>query len=177
MQTAFDPAELKPLWRIRDMAERGVYAMFGFYSKDAPAPRLLAYACFYTGAEAALLDYYAVVAEARGNGVGSAFLNALLAAEQDYLPLFIELEAPEMAVNHSETEQRMRRIRFYQRLGFSDTGKRVTVFDVPYHLYAIGFPDEAAAAAQIFRSIYDGMLGQPLAREKVRFMDPSTESL
>lgn len=77
------------------------------------------------------IDYFAVSAEMRGKSYGSQAL-ALL---KDYYPdrtLALEIETPkEDAPNQ---EQRLRRLSFYQRNGFSLNGIRAMVFVCDYSL-------------------------------------------
>ena len=69
MKQTFPRRELKPLKAMLRMQAEGKYDVLGYYSEEGA---LLAYACVCTAAVPVLLDYLAVVAAHRGEGLGSA---------------------------------------------------------------------------------------------------------
>lgn len=168
MTQAFDAAELKPFWRIRDMVEKGVYEIYAYVNLTSETPELLGYACFYCPGDILLLDYFAMVSGARGKGNGSTFLRTLMHDRNSHESIFIELEAPEKADRIEQVQKRERRIQFYRRLGFTDTGVRMTVFQVPYHLYAYRYGKGQKCAEEDFSSLYEGMLSPDTAHTHVR---------
>lgn len=144
----FPPDELKPLARMIDLWEQGVYQIHQQQAGERPD----AYALFFTGdASLTLLDYYAVHPEARGRGVGSAFLQGLI--ERLDGPLLVELEAPEA---DPADLLRLRRIAFYEALGFRDTGIRGRLFGVPFHYYLHG--NEKAVSLERLTALYEKMI-------------------
>ena len=68
----FPPDELKPLDRIEVSINEGKYLCIGAFGEDG---KLVAYAFFVMTGDKCLLDYYAVIPELRGKGIGSAFLS------------------------------------------------------------------------------------------------------
>jgi GNAT superfamily N-acetyltransferase len=125
MREAFPPDELKPLVNILRMLREGDYEVWA----EEDADDIRAYACVFTGADPVLIDYFAVRAGLRGQGIGSGFLKKLVA---QYPAVMLEVERPELAQNDRDRSIRSRRIAFYERLGFVMTPLRATVFTVPY---------------------------------------------
>ena len=76
MTRDFPPAELKPFAMIRQGMQQGSYDFLALYRTD---DTLMGYAVLVAepGQPAALLDYYAVLPQTRGSGVGAAGLQLL----------------------------------------------------------------------------------------------------
>ncbi len=74
-----------------------------------------------------LLDYFAVEARLRGKGVGSAFLQQVL-AHYDTTELFLEIELPD------GSPEKERRLRFYKHNGLTDLHTTASLFGVPMML-------------------------------------------
>ncbi len=150
MRRDFPPAELKPLKRINRMFADGRYDVVAQKIKGD----MLAYACLYHGSTPALLDYYAVIEGHRGRGAGSAFLHELLSSRYAQNGVMAELEAPAQAIDAADRELRLRRVRFYERLGFQATGTSATVFGVTYDIYSHGvaaLTNTAQALCEVYR--------------------------
>lgn len=139
LKGTFPPEELKPFRDIEELLDRGLYEPLGFFEGDC----LLAYALLWAapGVRYVLLDYLGVTSARRGGGVGSAVLVALkehMTGRWD--GILAEVEAPDPA--SPELEQQHRRIRFYERGGFSYAGYDTGLFGVHYRMYACGKQDE-----------------------------------
>ncbi|MEE0433828.1 MAG: GNAT family N-acetyltransferase [Peptococcaceae bacterium] len=129
MTHTFPRAELKPLKAMLRMQAEGRYDVLGYYDDNGT---LLAYACLCTAAEPVLLDYLAVVAAHRGEGLGSAFLSALMQEASPYPAIMLEIEAVDDALNEDDRAMRARRQRFYERLGFVRTTTEAHIFGEHY---------------------------------------------
>lgn len=128
MREAFPADELKPFKRMVEMSEDGHYDVWGYFQENV----LLAYACIYRDMDIALLDYFAVVKEHRAHGIGSTFLQELLAMKAAYKNMMIEIEAIEDAADEEMYKERCRRMAFYERLGFKRSHVDAYVFGVHY---------------------------------------------
>ncbi len=110
----FPESELKPFASVQGMMTRGLYEPLAFYDE---AGALMAYAwqAVLPQCRNVLLDYFAVLPQYRGSGVGTAVLKELAAY---YAPrkqsLIIECEHPAEA---PEPAVARRRIGFYLRAG------------------------------------------------------------
>ena len=114
----FPESELKPFASVQGMMTRGLYEPLAFYDE---AGALMAYAwqAVLPQCRNVLLDYFAVLPQYRGSGVGTAVLKELAAY---YAPrkqsLIIECEHPAEA---PEPAVARRRIGFYLRAGARST--------------------------------------------------------
>ncbi|MEY8313016.1 GNAT family N-acetyltransferase [Oscillospiraceae bacterium 42-9] len=129
----FPPDERMPLARMEELTQTGGQVSLGFYR----AGELAAYGVFIkNGREAALLNYYAVQPQLRGQGVGTACLGLLRRAADQMAAHWIifEVEAPEDGSTPEETETRNRRVAFYRRGGALATGVDSVLFGVHYHI-------------------------------------------
>ena len=97
----------------------------------------LAYAICAASTDYVLLSLMAVFPEFRGQGIGSAFLQALQGKYANKQAIIGEVERPELAANSKERQQRSERIKFYEKAGFYlIPGIDYTIWDVPMHLMA-----------------------------------------
>lgn len=156
----FPPDELKPLGMIERALAAKRYVCYGAFHGD----QILGYAYFVKLGKMALVDYYAVMPEARDRGVGSAFLQALIAGPlRDMDCALLEVEDPECAPDPVERETRQRRLRFYLRNGLTDTGVRATVFGVPYGILTL--PLGTVIAPDAVRDAYARLYRTMLPKE------------
>ena len=137
MAEDFPPDELRPYPLIRSLMNEGIYEAYAAFSEGKPA----AYACFAVLSEencrTALLDYYAVVPEMRGKGIGTVFLKKLITGHVRTDCLLIENESPEAIPDPSEINMRRRRIAFYERCGAIRTGVRSHLYHVDYDILVV----------------------------------------
>ncbi|MCD8354439.1 MAG: GNAT family N-acetyltransferase [Clostridiales bacterium] len=99
----------------------------------------MAYACYIQtqSSSYALLDYFAVVPELRGKGIGSEFLRSLNGNVSAKRGVFIEAESPDSAKTEAERQTRERRIRFYLSNGAERTNAKCLLFGVDYNILFI----------------------------------------
>ena len=130
----FPEAELKPFASVQGMMTRGLYEPLAFYDE---AGALMAYAwqAVLPQCRNVLLDYFAVLPQYRGSGVGTAELKELAAY---YAPrkqsLIIECEHPAEA---PEPTVARRRIGFYLRAGAHAAAMESRLFGVRYQIYSL----------------------------------------
>ena len=130
----FPPAEIKPLSAIEGAMRRGEYVCFGAMAGDD----ILSYAFFIQLDGIALFDYFAVKKEARGTGVGSAFLQALMAGKLSGMDaVLLEVDDPACAADEAERNIRDRRLAFYLRNGLKDTSVTAVVYGVQFRILAL----------------------------------------
>ena len=123
MPQDFDPDEIRPLFSLRKSWERKEYICYGLSGSAG----LVAYAFFVHRGRHLLLDYLAVSETHRGEGLGSAFLKELSDRIPDAECVLVEAQDPNAAQEEGERSLRQRRIGFYLRSGFYDTGLRSRV--------------------------------------------------
>lgn len=130
----FPRDEIKPLQVILNAEKRGRYLCMGLRDEE----EITAYAFFVTLPDCALLDYYAVREDLRGQGTGSRFLQAMIPHLKELFScVLLESEDPEKARNAGDMETRSRRLRFYLKNGLADTGITACVWGVDYRILAL----------------------------------------
>ncbi len=180
----FPPSELRPYSNMLYLLERNAYRCFVYRE----AGKVLAYALFAVRDGAVLLDYLAVDPACRGKGVGSAFLAGLGRVSQQFggTYVLIEAESLESAKTDAETEERRRRLRFYQHCGCRAAGFFSLLFGVEYQILVLPLsegadpsPQEAMAALEsLYRMIVPPIVGgdEEAYRQACRcFMAPERE--
>lgn len=129
----FPANERKPFKAIVRMHQAGCYEGLGLFARDV----LVAYA-FYVQTldkEVRLLDYYAVMEEYRGTGIGSTFLGMMKEWYKDSHCIILETEDFLTASNEEEREIRQRRNAFYLRNGVIETNIHVSYFAADYQIF------------------------------------------
>ena len=154
----FPRNERRPLVSIQKMWERKLYDCYQMEEKGG----LLGYAFFLkleeNGQFHYLLDYYAIVSEYRSCGYGSLFLKQLSGTIHDALSMIVEVEDPDEAEEEEARTARWKRLQFYLRNGYQETGVTASVFGVTYRILNIA--DKTIIPAEKVREIYDGFYRQ-----------------
>ncbi|MDE7429462.1 MAG: hypothetical protein K2N00_09395 [Lachnospiraceae bacterium] len=134
MRQDFPADELKPLSHIIKSVEEGYGFSLGFYEEEG----LAGYAVFILCEETrcALLDYFAILSDRRGAGLGHRAFLLFDAYFKENLPLleglYIESERIAAAENEKQRLTRKRRIAFYESCGCEMTDLRAVLFGVDY---------------------------------------------
>lgn len=155
----FPEDERKPLPLLEALIAAGINSFWGcFRDGELVGYYILARA---EGSPLLLLDYLAVVPEARDTGCGTEVLRRVT----EFLPagqwLCIESERPEAVPEGAERETRERRLRFYRRCGAVRTPVHVYLFDVDYALLVLTreTPPGAEDVERWYHHLYRAMLG------------------
>ena len=148
----FPESELKPFASVQGMMTRGLYEPLAFYDEAG-----------------ALMDYFAVLPQYRGSGVGTAVLKELAAY---YAPrkqsLIIECEHPAEA---PEPAVARRRIGFYLRAGAHAAAMESRLFGVRYQIYSLpaGGLAKDEEIHRDLQELYRTMVPEPYYRGNVNF--------
>ncbi len=115
MKRDFPRDERPPYFAVHRSLALGVYSAL-FFTKDG---RDVGYAIATApdGFGYALLNFFAMLPDARGQGCGSQALGILMERFKDRA-MVLEVESPDGARDEAERGTRERRIRFYERAGF-----------------------------------------------------------
>lgn len=121
----FVPTAPKNFDALERLRAQGVCRVLGAFDESHT---LAGYAYIQHPADCAieLLDFFAVLPNRRSEGIGSRFLTLLGEKERFGPTLVAEIEDPD-AAEGDEAAQRTRRLDFYRRGGWHDTGLRVRV--------------------------------------------------
>ena len=133
MRYDFTENELRPLLSLRRSWDRDEYAGYALMEGG----EMLAYALFVRNGENYLFDYYAVSKEHRGEGLGSIFLKRLADCFPDAGCIVGEVEDPDKALTADEREIRERRLRFYLRNGYRETGVKARVRGADFRILEV----------------------------------------
>ena len=164
MKEDFPAAELKPLEMIKKGIAEGYYRFLGLFDGD----EIIGYTGLIYHEDACLIDYLAVMPEWKNRGIGSVMLKLLKAYLKDTEYVIGEVEIPACGEDEAERNLRSRRMDFYLRSGFYDTGMDVSVFGVRFRLLA--FADKPHDGQEIltrYRNIYRYVLPEDLFRNNV----------
>ena len=122
-----------------------------------------------------LLDYYAVLPELRGQGIGSEFLKNLAGTGlKDRCDiLMIEIENPKYAVDEDDRSTKTKRLNFYLNCGIVNTGVEVIVFGVEYLLleYPVNGVHTPQEVAEAYDGLYKYLLPALLYRKNIKFRE------
>ena len=108
--------------------------------------------------ELALVDYFAISKDYRNRGIGKLAIEAL---SEKYFQkkMFLEIEDP------SVSDEAARRLCFYKRCGFLQTGIKVNLFGVHMELLTLG---EFEVDFPTYFDFYVSMVGELLASKCVK---------
>lgn len=152
----FPADEVKPFWRIQDMYESGFYYAYGYFVQG----ELKAYLFLVQCEDAVLLDYFAVISDARGQGYGSTAMRLL---QEEVAPkiLILESENPEFAKDEKDLQIREKRLHFYHCCRMADSGLRTRLWGVEYCIMYYGPNEVTKEEMRIFIEwIYDRMFSE-----------------
>lgn len=128
MKRDFPANERPPFSAIRRNFKTHVYE--GYFLTYSGADAGYAIVIAPEGNECALLLYFAIFPEMRGNGCGSGFLK-IICERYNGRSIVLEVEDPAAANTEEKRLQTERRVRFYERAGFSMLpSSRVKIFGV-----------------------------------------------
>ena len=158
LREAFPPSELKPLFAMERMRERGVYDPWGLFDEGGEA---LGYALLWKHPEEpyVLVDYLCVPARLRGRGVGGQLI-AMVRQRYPADTVFIgESEAP--TGDPERDGMILRRLGFYARNGAKTLDYDTALFGVHFKTicWANPMPEEAEVLRK-HQEIYLERFGQ-----------------
>lgn len=130
MERDFHTDELRPLNRILEPLQDGIYECTGMFDDGI----LTGYAFFVKLNKDYLLDYFAIVPDKRNQGYGSKYLALIEEYLKDSDSFLIEVENPLYAADEQSLVTMQRRKEFYLKNGCYETGVFVNLFGVEYEV-------------------------------------------
>lgn len=127
MKYDFPDNERRSENNILSLMEKEQYLGYGFYQEN----NLLGYAFCFCHEEMILLDYFAIIASKRNQGLGSTFMHLFIDACKDKT-VILEAENPDI----DPSEEKTRRVQFYLRNGYLRLPESITLYFVHYALLA-----------------------------------------
>lgn len=145
----FPPEEHRPLASILELYKKGNYDAYALYEGNS----IQGYATLTGSGKAQLVDYLAVIPNARGQGLGCLILKYLQQVCRGIL--LVEAEDPASTADTAEKQLRQKRIQFYTRNGFQLTKARACVFGVTYCILKRGGEEDAKQLLdQVYREVF-----------------------
>ncbi len=154
----FPKCERKPWWLMRQKCRQGHMQMLSIEGQDG---LILGLAIMVLHQKIALLDYFAIDPAYRGQGIGSAALQALRQKYQGRT-LLLEIENPSVPADN--TAQRVRRKAFYLREGMQVMPYNVLLFGVEMHVLTFDREVPFAEYHQIFKDVFSPQAAQKVIR-------------
>lgn len=160
MKQDFPPSELKPLSHIIKSMEGGYGFSLGICANEEPVGYAVFILCEET--RCALLDYFAILKDKRGEGLGHRAFSLFEEYFTRNLPetegLYIESERVSAAENEKQRLTRERRIAFYRSCGCDMTDLRAVLFGVDYSVLYLPFTKkESSASREALDTLYRKM--------------------
>lgn len=165
MKVDFPDNERKPLSMILDGLEKDIYECYGLFDKE----EILGYAFFIKTGNDYLFDYLAIMKNSRNQGIGTIILNKIEEQFKSANSVIGEVEDPDFATKEEEKILRERRLAFYRRNGYVDTGVRVKLFGVDFIVIALdkGIKHKKEEIVQLYQAHYRGYLPKKIYDAKV----------
>ena len=153
---AFPREERKPFSVIRRLEREGRSDILAFFDNG----KFIGLAITVRRDERVLIDYLAVHRKMRGKGFGSSILRELI---NKYTPNSIFLEIERITDDAPNREERVRRKKFYENLGFSSMNVFIELFGVEMEL--LGY--NTAITYDEYLSFYVENIGE-FARDHIK---------
>ena len=173
MVNDFIENELKPLWVIHNAMDEGNYEPLGL----SDGAELYGYTFLVRLGRNYLVDYLAIFRDVRNQGIGSEMLGLLGNYLADAEMIMLEVEDPAFAENEVLRNIQERRIKFYNRNGWSDTGLRVKYFNVPFivlkQINCQGM--DWNRLWEIYQAFYRSVLPKKMFDENIKYLDYNNE--
>lgn len=119
------------------------------------------------------LDYFAILPQYQSKGYGKKALKILKNISRGYNGIFIEVEKVGLAGNEDENRIRLKRVKFYERLGFRKLRFDLELYKVIYSPYILQISDskedEEKIMSDIFE-IYKAILGEKRVKENCKII-------
>ena len=153
---AFPKEERKPFWLMLQKQAEGTMEILSIEEENA----FLGLAIFAFDKDLALLDYFAISDEFRGQGIGSKALKAL---QKIYAGKRFVLEIETTKKPCRDLEMREHRKAFYLRNGLKETGIFVDIFKVPSELLVF----DEYVSGQEYIDLYIHAIGKMLTKNVI----------
>lgn len=158
------PIDIKSFEYMEQLHRNGILRALGLFEGE----ELLGYAYIDTvpGLSVQLLDLFAVTRGHRGEGIGSRFL-ALLTEQERFAPALIaEVEDPDAAEGAAQALD-ARRIAFYERAGWHDSGVKVRVAQYRCRLFSPSETQNEGLLRRDMQQLYRAVVGADYAAENI----------
>lgn len=157
IQSSFPPDEQEPIERLLTMAEKPMVNFWAYFDDETFCGMIYV----VESRDTLFVLYLAVEAELRSQGYGAAIIQdvrGVFGGKDMVLHVEDPYESPE------NTEQRIHRIRFYERLGFKDTGYRLSPEGTTFWLLSTAEDYQISTYMNLMYEYSDGEYTPPVYR-------------
>lgn len=148
----FNDDELKPFAIIKHHLRKGNYEVIALKENDDIIA--VAFVMFAPNKSARLLDYFVVGESYRSQGIGGKFLQSL----QGKTPLIIETESIKEKVSESESAERRRRNKFYEKNGALRSKYTSKIWSCLYDIWCLGEVNSDEEIIKLYDDLYRSMI-------------------
>ncbi|MBQ7499525.1 MAG: GNAT family N-acetyltransferase [Clostridia bacterium] len=168
MKYDFPPDELKPLGIIFRAIDGGIYDFLGLSDGEDT----VGYVSLIRHGADFLIDYLAIYRERRDSGLGGNLLRMLTERYPEAGSMLVEVEDPDCADGEDEKKTRIRRLDFYLRNGYTDTGAAALCFGVKYKILEapVGGKRTCKDTAELYRMHYRSILPAEIYRKNIMIL-------
>ncbi len=169
MTRDFPSDELKPLEMIEGAIAGDAYICYGILEeREILGYAFMAYARVPQG-RIYLYDYLGIREDVRGTGIGGVLLHQLPGRLPEPVCIMAEVENPDYAETEEERALQKRRIAFYKRNGFVDTGVSCWLYYVEYRVIEQPTGGRIHTNEEV-RSLYSDLYRTVLPADKFKTM-------
>ena len=147
-ESLFPPNERMPFERVLQKRDAGVMQLLSVEDDNG---ELLGFVNITLCLDVLALNYFAILPEKQGRGYGTEVIRLLC---ERYPDRSIIIDIEDDGVDSDNSEQRIRRRAFYERLGFSAMPFRVTIFGVPSIIMSSGRDYTFSEYVEIFSCVF-----------------------
>lgn len=148
--TAFPKEELLPWWIVRLLTVQKCVDLTGYYKEDTFA----GFTFTATTEDILFVLFFAVEDKQRGQGLGSEILGCL---QENNPGKTIVLNVEPLDEKAENNDQRIRRMAFYKKNGFYDTGYNIREVGGVFRVLATAPELDTAAYGKVFRKMSLGL--------------------
>lgn len=150
LKNDFPDNERKPYAEIERYSFSDKGDAVGYFIND----ELIGYATVMFVGNRIMLDYFAILKDKRGKGIGTTFLRELKEYYTNYQYIAIEAE-------YNNSLQALKRIEFYKRAGCINTNIYLKLYFVDYVILILGKieGDKRAEIMNLYKDLYPDFIG------------------
>ena len=148
--TAFPKEELLPWWIVRLLTVQKCVDLTGYYKEDT----FVGFTFTATTEDILFVLFFAVEENSRGKGFGSEILGCL---QENNPEKTIVLNVEPLDEKAENNDQRIRRMAFYKKNGFYDTGYNIREVGGVFRVLATVPELDTAAYGKVFRKMTLGL--------------------
>ena len=165
----FTKNELKKLPVILKAVDDGIYECLGLFDDS----EIIGYAFLVKQGMNYLVDYLAVCPKYRNKGIGSEIIKLLREYMLGAGLSILEVEDPAYTKERDLKELQTRRIGFYERNGYINTGLRVRCFGVPFIILMLENNSISSKEKlwEMYKAFYSAVFSRDVVEKNIEYLE------